>query len=203
MKDISKHLIKKLKLTLPREKAWNALMPEAHSLNKNIKISNMTKASVLIALYANNNELMFPLIKRVTDGHVHSGQISFPGGKLDPNETPKECAIREAFEEVGIDAENINIIGELSTFPIHVSNYLVYPFVALLDKKPEWIPQPDEVEAIFEIKLSDINDSNIHREVWSFSDKEQRIIPYYLLNNEKVWGATAMILSELQMLINN
>ena len=154
-----KELIDKLKILLqddlPGIDAWNHMMPGLHPLNEEYTTDGMIEASVLIALYQENGKWFFPLIQRVEDGYAHSGQVSFPGGRMDPGEGPKECALREAYEEIGIPIELPQVLGQLTSFPIHVSNYLVHPFIAIMDSKPKWVPQPNEVAEVLEISLEE------------------------------------------------
>jgi len=171
------------------------------ALSKNAK-----ESAVLILHYEKNNEVFLALIQRTIYEGKHSGQISFPGGKKELNDKSlKETALRETFEEIGIEPKNIEILAELTHLHIPVSNFLVYPFVGELNCSPTFIKQEKEVEQIIEVKLSDIlNTKNIiEKEIlW----KEKNITfktPAYKVNGIEIWGATAMILSEYLEIINN
>jgi 8-oxo-dGTP pyrophosphatase MutT (NUDIX family) len=164
------------------------------------------QGAVLALLYPSESVLTLLLMKRTSDGGAHSGQVSFPGGKRDPEDTDLVAtALREAWEEVGLVAENIRILGALSSLYIPVSNFNVHPFIAYTSARPELNPSPDEVEYIIEVPISEL----FHPEritkvvVTSPADKSFiRKVPAYKLQDETIiWGATAMMISELQMLL--
>ncbi len=203
MKDFEAKLKVLLNKDLPGIDAWNKMMPGLHPLKDDYSTKGMIESAVLIAFYQEDGKWYFPLIQRVEDGYAHSGQVSFPGGRLDDGESLQECSLREAFEEIGIPVDFPRIIGRLSTFPIHVSNYIVHPFVAIMESKPSWIPQPNEVAEVLEIDLNEICDSNIKVEKWELPNRGLSPVPFYHLQGKKVWGATAMILSELQDILNS
>lgn len=164
------------------------------------------QGAVLALLYPTEGVLSILLMKRSSDGTAHSGQVSFPGGKQDPEDADLlATALREAWEEVGLVADNIEVLGALSSLYIPVSNFNVHPFVAYTNQRPELTPGPDEVEKIIEVPISEL----FHPEritkvvVTSPADKSFiRKVPAYKLEDETViWGATAMMISELQMLL--
>ena len=188
---------------------------EAHSLlappqrMKQLKSSfkNKTtpkKAAVLIHLYPGENDFLhFILIQRNSYVGVHSGQISFPGGKpeaLDANLWG--TALRESSEEVGLNGIDIHKLRSLTDVFIPPSNFLVSPFVSYGYEKPEFIPEKKEVDLILEIPLANLLD---HQQVLykklttNYIDEFEA--PCYVFNKKVVWGATAMILSELRILL--
>lgn len=130
----------------------------------------------------------------------HGGQISFPGGKLEKeDETLAQGALREAEEEVGVKADEIEIISPLTELYIPVSNFLVYPFVGYLDYEPVFIPQVSEVKSIVEVPISHLQNS-VNRKLRDMKAGPNLLIkgvPYFDVNGTVIWGATAMILSEL------
>lgn len=160
-------------------------------------------SAVLILLFKKDGVLHFVLTKRSNYDGIHSGQISFPGGKKEKADSSLEyTALRETYEEIGIPSLNIEVIGPLSELFIPPSNFHVTPFVGFLKSKPDFSPDPTEVASIIEVpvvKLLDENNLRIkHFEVSNHSSIEA---PYFQLNDAEVWGATAMILSEFREIV--
>src|SRR5688572_27012644 len=112
--------------------------------------------SVLILLYEDHGTIKFPLIKRPTYTGTHSGQISLPGGKLEPDEDVFQAALREAEEEIGVNRNDIRVIGRLSDFNVLPSNFLVAPVVASIDYVPKFIPDAHEVEKVIHADLREL-----------------------------------------------
>lgn len=161
------------------------------------------KSSVLILLYPKNNSIYFVLIERPKYQGTHSGQISFPGGKIDANDlSPSYTAIRETFEEIGVNISQENIIAQLTSLYIPASNFEVFPFLAWCNFQPVFIPNKREVAAILETPISMIlNNENISNiDVPIFNGLTYNA-PCFNLLGKNVWGATAMILSELKEII--
>lgn len=134
----------------------------------------------------------------------HSGQVSFPGGKQEENdENLQKTALREAKEELGIDIEGVEVIGTMTGLYIPISNFLVYPYLGIMDTKPDFRPDPVEVRQIIEIRLDQLLDGvNIKRKPIMISLIGKEIeTPYFDLEGQTIWGATAMILSELRELL--
>lgn len=127
----------------------------------------------------------------------HSGQISFPGGRLENGETPLQAALRETYEEIGINKQLIKIIAQLSDFYVIPSNSVVKPFLGVMDHFPEFSISEDEVQEVILVKLEYLLDkSNLVWEEWHF-DKFSAEVPHWKVHKEKnLWGATAMMLSE-------
>jgi len=196
--DFPAELKNALSQPLPGSKAQNIMAPEGRN---NERFVHKYTASVLIALFHKVNRWQFPLIQRIEDGYVHSGQIGLPGGKLEIDETTVECALREAHEEIGLKPDCVKIIGQLSSLPIPVSKYLVYPVIGIIKSEIQWSINPEEVKSIFTASLNDIrNPAPIKTEMWQFG-KDSRKVPFFYFNQHKVWGATAMILSEFKAVI--
>lgn len=164
--------------------------------------ANARVACVLPLLYPREGQWHIVLIERMSTNKNdrHSGQISFPGGKLEPTDASLMAgALREAEEEVGINSQEVEVLGQLTDLYIPVSNFLVHPFVGKMDYQPEFEPQPSEVQSILEVPLKDLlNPQRIKKTDMKLSPQlTLRNVPYYHLENHIVWGATAMILSEL------
>ena len=204
-------LQKRLEGKLPGIKSWNRMAVksrkgesiESESLQKyrdwisKDKLSSMRKAAVLIGLFKKNDEWCFSLIRRPMNEKNHPGQIALPGGAMEKNETLLNTALREAFEEVGINPEDVEIIGQLTPIPVPVSEYLIYPFVGVIDYEPEWVLNEDEVEELLILKMSElISSDNGYTEMWDLRGNKVEV-PIFKVMNETVWGATAAVLSEL------
>lgn len=155
------------------------------------------KAGVLILLYPVSDKLHVVFTRRTSRVDFHQAQISFPGGQQEQDESFKEAAIREAHEEVNIPPDSIRILGELTPLYIPPSNYCVYPVVAVARERPEFHPSEHEVEEVIEVSLDHLlNPENIRREMWHYKGSDIKV-PFYSFKSHKIWGATAMILSEL------
>lgn len=166
------------------------------------KLNSMKKAAVLLALYKKDNEWHFPLIKRPMHERNHPGQIALPGGAKENNEELEYTAVREAFEEVGIKIENVNVIGQLTPMPVPISGYLIYPFVGVLKREPEWILNKKEVDELIIVKVSElIRADNNYSEIWELHGKNVEV-PHFRIEEKVVWGATASVLSEFLDLIH-
>lgn len=157
---------------------------------------------VMVLLYPDEHGIHVPLMKRPVYNGAHSGQISFPGGKLEKVDSDLvETALRETHEEIGVPKEQVEVIGNLSELFIVASNFKVLPTVGVLKEKPEFIPDPIEVADVLQMPLSLFKESK-KRKIKEMSFPPYTIYsPYYEVEGEIVWGATAMMLSELEFLL--
>ncbi|NNE28995.1 MAG: CoA pyrophosphatase [Saprospiraceae bacterium] len=158
-------------------------------------------ASVLLLLFPEQDEWSTLFIQRVSHNpkDKHSGQIAFPGGMKDPgDDSLRHTALREAQEEVGLASEKVNLLGELSPLFISVSNFMVHPFVGMVDHKPSWTLQEKEVAGIIETPINFFtNPKQIEHTNIRISDNLRlRNVPYFNMQGKVLWGATAMILNE-------
>ncbi len=127
----------------------------------------------------------------------HSGQISFPGGMAETDETPEETALREAREEIGLNTSNVSILGRLTELYVFASKSIVTPVVAWMPETPKLTPNDGEVEEILLIPLEElISGKHIAVERWNFHGSVAEV-PFWKIHATPLWGATAMILSEL------
>lgn len=193
-------LSERLKGGLPGPAAHMNMAPGDRFPTEMISVEGKScrKASVLALLFPLEKETGVILTKRRAHLNQHAGQISFPGGRQESEETLEDAALRETEEETGISSSHITILGPLSPIYISVSNFCVYPFVgALSDRPASFSPQDQEVERIIEMPLALLGDARVKKtETWDFSGKKRQI-PFFGLDGETIWGATAMILSEL------
>lgn len=156
------------------------------------------QAGVLVLTYPETDGLHVILTQRTSTLRAHSGQISFPGGRRNPEDDSfTAAALRETCEELGI-CDGIQIVGTLSHLYIPPSNFEVFPTVATLAERPVYRPNPDEVESVFTMPLHYLLDPQVKlTEDWDFNGT-LRPITFYHVNGHKVWGATAFMLSELE-----
>jgi 8-oxo-dGTP pyrophosphatase MutT (NUDIX family) len=159
---------------------------------------NVRKSAVLILLYPIDNEAYFPLILRPQYDGRHGGQMALPGGKAEPNdESLIRTALREAQEEIGIKAIDVQVIGELTDVYIPISNYIVHPVVGYVNYKPDFFPDAREVDRIYLTDLEDVLKGGdiVSKEI--LMGKQKISVPGFEIQDSWVWGATSLILSEL------
>lgn len=159
---------------------------------------------VIILLYEEpaSGMIRFPLIKRPEYTGAHGGQVSLPGGKAEPGEDAVHTAVRECEEEIGVKPDQLNVLGKLSDFFVIPSNFLVTPIIAMLPEKPLFKPDPYEVSRIIEADLADLaaEDSIKQKEILA-AGKYRMMAPHFEIENEVVWGATAMMLNEFRVVL--
>jgi 8-oxo-dGTP pyrophosphatase MutT (NUDIX family) len=153
--------------------------------------------AVLIMLYEEDGRIRFPLIKRQEYLGAHSGQVSFPGGKAEDNEDAVTTALREAEEEIGLRRESVEIVGKLSDFFVIPSNFLVTPVIVFSNQVPKLTPDPREVARILIGDLFALTaaDAIANKEILA-AGKFRMMAPHFVIENEVVWGATALMLNE-------
>lgn len=159
------------------------------------------RAAVLVLLYPLEGETGLILTLRHHALKAHSGQVSLPGGGLDAGETPLEAALREGWEEVGVPAEAPEVLGILTDLYIPPSDFTVTPVVAALEERPPFRHQPAEVAALIEVPLAMLLDPGVREQaVWRLRGADVQV-PFFALNGYEVWGATAMMLAELAVVL--
>jgi 8-oxo-dGTP pyrophosphatase MutT (NUDIX family) len=160
------------------------------------------EAGALILLYPREGELDIILTRRTETVAMHKGQVSLPGGAREEGEELVETARREASEELGIDPDRIEILGPpLTPLFIPVSGFWVTPFVGYCEAGAEFVPAPDEVIELIDVPLrSLLDESSVDRETWEIQG-EAVSVPFFRLEGHKVWGATAMMLSEFAAML--
>jgi 8-oxo-dGTP pyrophosphatase MutT (NUDIX family) len=190
-KEIKKALAGNLRGIVSHQKMMppNRRLRAADSDKKRLKPS-----SVLLLLFSEDNELYVCLIKRPATMKHHAGQVALPGGRHEPGETPLETALRETWEEIGVTADKIEILGSLSELFVDVSGFLIHPFVGWLEEKPIFKTNPAEVEKTILFPLLKFKDKLDETELETVSGRLK--VPCFHFEGEIVWGATAMILAE-------
>ena len=164
------------------------------------------QSAVMVLLYPLNNQLHTVFIKRSEYDGIHNGQIAFPGGKKEKTDQNfEETALRETFEEVGVKADDIEVIGQLSDLFIPPSNFIVKPFVGYCTRQPAYNIDRKEVQSVIEIDLADFYSENriFEKEFRSGISGQTIKAPYFDIMNIEIWGATAMITSELLDVLNS
>ncbi len=196
-------LRKRLQKPLPGEAAHQK-MASAARYRLGTKPNERTRRSaVLICFYPYQHSIYLPLILRPQYDGVHAGQMAFPGGRMERiDENLTRTALREAQEEVGIRVSDVKVLGLLTELFIPPSNFYVQPVVGVLPYRPDFYPDPREVEAIVEVNLDTLLDETI---VGNSQIDVRGIMveaPYYQIQGYRVWGATAMMISELLMVLD-
>ncbi|SFD19940.1 NUDIX hydrolase [Algibacter pectinivorans] len=194
-------------IPLPAEASHFKMVPEFRQevLKEQGKaIKKAKQAGVLALFYPDKFEnTKFVLILRNTYKGVHSAQIAFPGGKLEKEDaTLQDTALREALEEVGVPTETVKIVKKISQVYIPPSNFYVHPFIGITTNTPQFVKQDDEVEAVIEVDLEHFLDERalvLKKVKTSYSVEVE--VPAFKLNDYIVWGATAMMLSEIKDLL--
>lgn len=184
---------------LPGQNSHLKMLPPGRRLKTvDHELSVVKQSSVLLLLFPEGDHLYICLTKRPSTMKHHPGQISFPGGKLEKDDdSALIAALREAREEVGVDPSSVEILGKLSDLYVEVSQFSIQPFLAWTDVKPEFNVNYDEVEALILLPLDLVMEDNIIAETEMETVTGRLPIKYFPFNNEMIWGATAMILSEL------
>ena len=156
--------------------------------------------AALLLVYPHNDMLHLALTVRGSGLRNHTGQVSLPGGGVEVGETFEQAALREANEEIGIDPGTVELLGRLTPIHIPVSGFLLHPVVGLTSMRPAFQRAEWEVARIIEAQVSLLSDpAVIKREIHTRVVKGQSVdvdVPYFDIDGEKVWGATAMVLAE-------
>jgi len=170
------------------------LSPEYYNNN------NPRRSAVMMLFYPKRGKATLVLIKRNTYPGIHSAQISFPGGKAEGYDKDlKDTALRETWEEIGVLQTDIDVVMPFTEIYIPPSNFLVAPFLGLSLNEPVFKPNPDEVQELIELPLDVfLDDATVINTVMQTSYSQTTSVPAFKIGEHLVWGATAMILSELK-----
>ena len=152
-------------------------------------------AAALLLVYPADGRAVILLTKRASALPNHAGQVSLPGGALDRGESIEDAALREAEEEVGLARGGVRLIGRLTPLHIPVSGFVLHPVVGVAASRPVMRPEPGEVDRIIEAPVRDLLDPARHHRVNRAIGAYEFEMPYFDLDGEQVWGATAMVLA--------
>ncbi len=202
---------------VPRPKVWSRIESTPWNTRSNLEISESLineivdseglpvqpafdgarQAAVLVALAPGDHGFEVLLTRRSQELRQHKGEISFPGGRMDPGETATETALREASEEVGLDPSLVTVVGELSHVNTVVSMSYIIPKVALLESPVPLSPQTMEADKVMWVPLHELTaPGTYHGELWGRPPTD-RLLHFFELANETVWGATGRMLVDL------
>ncbi len=204
IKQLTVQLKHQLQENLPGFDAQKRMSPSIreHALQKSDP-SIAKQSSVLLLFYPKNEQIHLPFIKRTAGNNSHSGQISLPGGKFEDIDSDLiDTAIRETNEELGVNCKKNHILGCLTELYIPVSNFMVLPVLGYCEQRPHFNPNAFEVDELIEVSIREIfAPENLSQ--FSFTQNSFTIhAPYFRAKKHKIWGATAMILSELRALLS-
>nr|WP_290665189.1 CoA pyrophosphatase [Ardenticatena sp.] len=188
---------------LPGLQAHLTMAPSSRATPDSLLVEGKTcrVAAVLVLLFPKNGHPHTLLTVR--RGHLshHAGQVSFPGGRREDGETLAQTALREAQEEIGLSPDTVELIGALSPIYVPPSNFCVYPQVALATEAPHVLAESAEVQCVLFVPLAHfLSPRHVGIERWNLHDAPVHV-PLYYVEPYKVWGATAMILAELMMVL--
>ncbi len=188
---------------LPGESAQNKMSPSSRFTGMNRPDRYLARSSsVMILFFEKDHRIFIPLIKRSCYPGSHSGQISLPGGKAEPFDASLcATALRETHEELGIDSNSIEIIGSLTPLYIPVSNFNVQPFVGWWHQPQPYLPDTREVDHIIEVPIQELMEQDGSETFSQIINNTEVVSPFYQYDNNTIWGATAMILSELREML--
>ena len=184
-----------------KDEQWRMRVTSDKSYNFDNTEEDAIQSAVLILLYEENGVICFTLTERTQTVEHHRGQISLPGGAREADEKLSSTAIRETQEEIGIYAYDVDLIGALSPLFVPVTGFIINPFVGIINANFDPQPAPEEVETVISVHVNELlNDDNELQEKRNLRGYDVNI-PYFLLSGHKVWGATAMILSEFKTVL--
>ncbi len=198
-------LSEKLQKGLPGKRAHIEAAPFRRIEFSVSELKESRKSAVLILFYKKDSELHIVLIQRPKYDGAHSAQIALPGGKVEKSDRDiVHTALREAYEEVGIVMDDVDVLGSLTDVYIPVSRFNVTPVIGLIKYSPNFIIDNHEVEELLEVKLSDITRvEQMETSKIKMTNGGVLEAPCFNFNNKIIWGATALILNELRLVLKN
>ena len=199
---LPEHIAQLLKAELPGKKSHLKMVPPGRELVVNYQDIDLVRySSVLLLLFPEDGQIYTCLIKRNASMRHHPGQISFRGGKIEEGESPEITALREAQEEIGISPLDVQLLGRLSELYVSASRYTIFPYVGWMDYKPDFSLNEAEAEKLLLLPVQQFQKRLEIRQALMITSLGIMEVPCYLFEEEIIWGATAMILTEFFDLI--
>jgi 8-oxo-dGTP pyrophosphatase MutT (NUDIX family) len=199
-------LRRRLREPLPGPSVQWQMAPRPRTpLDPNVARDSLKQAAALLLFYEHEHQWHIPLTLRGSGLRHHTGQVSLPGGRIEPGETPERAALREAYEEVGLMPDAVDVLGTLTPLPIAVSGHLLHPVVAYAAHRPQFVIAEDEVARLLEVPVSELQPPLVkwERRLRSNPPLELMDVPFFQVEDVQVWGATAMVLAEFVALVNS
>jgi 8-oxo-dGTP pyrophosphatase MutT (NUDIX family) len=200
-------LRERLQRPLPGIEAQARLSPRPRTaVHPSMTLDDLRAAAALVLLYRHDDRWCVPLTVRGAALRHHGGQVSLPGGRIDPGESPEQTALREAFEEIGVAPGEVDVLGRLTPLPIAVSGHLLYPVVGVTAARPPFVVGEHEVDRIIEAPLSRLRGAD----AIAWETRERLMpplgpmdVPFFEVDGARIWGATAMVLAEFVAVVDS
>ncbi|MEQ8788299.1 MAG: CoA pyrophosphatase [Pirellulaceae bacterium] len=199
--DLPQRLALRLKSPPPGKQAQRRFAPSlGYGRHHGPAPQDAREAAVLMLLYFDDGWRL-PMTLRPDTLPSHAGQVSFPGGMIDPGETVEQAAVRELEEELGVPGEAVEVLGRLSPLYVWASNFHVTPVLATMEATPEFIPSPEEVAEVIDVPLAAVVDPAFHH---MHTINRRGLVfhaPHIEIDRHRIWGASCMMLGELAALL--
>ncbi len=206
MRNLPELLRRRLAAPLPGLDAQMRMSPRPRlGAESGIDVDSLRPAAALLLIYPHEDAWHMPLTLRGSSLRHHTGQVSLPGGRLDAGESVEQAALREAHEEIGVTPVDVDVLGRLTPLPVYVSGHLLHPVVGFAARRPDFNLHSHEVERLIEVPIAVLREPD--RVLW---EERTRIlppqgvmnVPYFDVLDARVWGATAMVLSEFVAIVD-
>jgi len=207
MRALPEALRHRLSGTLPGLEAQLRMAPRLRSApDGGVHLGTLRPAAALLLMYPHEGVWYVPLTVRGAGLRHHTGQVSLPGGRIDPGESIEEAALREAYEEVGVAPADVDLLGRLTPLPIIVSDHLLHPVVGVAPRRPVFSLATHEVDRLIELPVARLRQPDVvmwEERMRSRPPHGLMDVPYFDVQGARVWGATAMVLAEfLDLLVD-
>ena len=189
---------------LPGLDAQLRMAPRFRPQPADSELDGLRSAAALLLVYPHDGAWHVPLTVRGSRLRHHTGQVSLPGGRIDPGESVEEAALREAQEEVAIDPASVEVLRQLTPLPIAVSGHLLHPVLGLARQRPAFRVAEPEVERLIEVPVARLQDPTVvqwEQRTRSLPPHDLMDVPYFDVEDVRIWGATAMVLAEFLALL--